>query len=222
MPRQKTAQVFPVDMMNDDVCTLVSIVPFMVSEFKPGIYPGRFVIEPCMDYRKPKILTVGTSVYFIPQFNGDDEMPAHVVKTPCKEIAAAVVNDYMHGQMDVNEECRPGLIWIAGKISSDEFIRLHPSEHITMQKRQLTWFGKLVERADNDWNRYKNHKVVSDNQRFACRALGLEREYLTPEHNEIPIKCPACQTNVVPEAIVCSNCRCILNKEKYEKLTFAA
>jgi hypothetical protein len=210
------------DIENDEKCTIISIVPFPVNEFKPGIYPGRFVMEPCLNYKQPKTLEVGTSVYFIPQYNGDEEMPAHVVKIPCKDIAKSVVDDYLQGQMDIDEYHTPGITFLPGKITSEEFVKHHIAMHISMQQRQLGWFERLVQRADNDWNRYKRHSVVSENQRFACRALGMERDWMTKSASEVPIKCPACLSNCSPEAIVCSTCRCILNKEKYEKLNFAA
>ena len=224
MPRNPSRQ-FPVlaaSIENDDVCSLVSIVPFLISEFKPGIYPGRFVINPCLDPNKPEILQVGTSIHFVPQFNGDEELPAIVVKSTCKDVATAVVNDYMSGQMDVNEECRPGLVFVPGKITSKEFAVHHVQTLLNMKKYQSNWFGMLVRHADNDWNRYKNHKVISDNQRFACLALGLEREWLTPNFEAVPIKCPSCLTNCMPQAVVCANCRCILKPEEYKKLEFAA
>ena len=175
-----------------------------------------------MDYRKPEILHIGTSVYFLPQYNGDEEMPAHVVKVNSREMAESLVKDYLSGQMDVNIDCKPGLSWLPGKISQQDFITKHAELHTNLQKTQLNWFGKLVERADNDWNRYKRHTVISDNQRFAARALGLDKDWLTPNHAEVPIKCPACLTNCMPTAVVCANCRCILDVEKHKKLTFAA
>lgn len=223
MPRnQKIASMLQVSLDDSDKCTLVSIVPFMISEFKPGIYPGRFVIPPCLNAKDPEILTIGTSVYFIPQFNGDEELPAHVIKTAPKDIAKSVINDYMSGQMDVNTDCCPGFVWLPGELTKEEFLNKFALLHLEMKKKQNKWFGKLVERADNDWNRYKRHTVISDNQRFAARALGLNKDWLTTEHHEIPVKCPACFTNCAPQAIVCANCRCILDKDKHSKLSFAA
>lgn len=230
MPRNRQAmQVLPVSLANDDVCTLVSIVPFLISEFKPGIYPGRFVIPPCLNekgetnYKFPETLLVGTSVHFIAQYNGDDEMPSHVVKTYCKEMAESIVSDYMRGQMDCTEFIRPGLVWVRGTISGPEFVKNHVATWMDMIAKQNKWFGKLVDRADNDWRKYHNHMVVSDNQRFAARVLGLDKEWLTrTDSSEVPVKCPACLSRCSPDAILCSNCRCILKPEEYKKLTFAA
>lgn len=224
MPRtRQITQILPVNLDNEDVCTLVSIVPFFISEFKPGIYPGRFVIDPCLDSNKPNTLLVGPSVHFIPQFNGDDEMPAVVIKTSCTDISKSILDDYMKGQMDITPDCCPGLIYLRGKIESQEFMEKHKLLHIEMKKKQFKWFGKLVDRADNDWNRYKRHTVVSDNQRFAAKVLGLKKDWLTQtDSNVVPVKCPGCLTNCSPEAVVCAVCRCILNKEKYDTLNFAA
>jgi hypothetical protein len=218
MPRtHKQFPVLPLSLENEDPCTLVSIVPFIINEFKPGIYPGRFVIPPCMDDNTPEFLKIGASVHFVSQFNGDDELPAIVIKTTAREMAVAVVSDYMQAQMDVTEDCRPGLIWIPG--AQEE---ISAAEHKGMKQKQLRWFGKLVQRADNDWNRYKNNKVISDNQRFAARALGYERDWLNPSIEEVPVKCPSCFTNVDPRAVVCANCRFVLDKKRHEEMTFAA
>jgi hypothetical protein len=223
MPRQhKTFPILAASLENDDVCTIVSIVPFLINEFKPGIYPGRFTIQPCLDSKRPETLIVGSSVHFIQQYNGDEEMPPVVVKTTCKDIATSVVNDYLRGQMDANPDCHPGLSFVRDKISTEELIQNYKPLLAELSRKQLKWFGKLVERADNDWNRYKRHSVVSDNQRFACRALGMEKEWLTVDSNDVPIKCPACFSLCNKAAIVCANCRCVLDQEKFKKLAFAA
>lgn len=194
----------------------------MINEFKPGIYPGRFTIQPCTDANKPEILHVGTSVYFIPQFNGEDELPAHVVKTPSYDIAKSIVNDYLSAQMDTNPECQPGIVWLDNKLTITDLMTKHRDLLQNLKKYQINWFGKLTQRADNDWNRYKRHTVISDVQRFAARALGLEKDWLTPQSHEIPVKCPSCLTSCDKAAVVCANCRCILNQARYKELTFAA
>jgi len=222
MPRKVVSQIPVFDLAKDDVCTIVSIVPFIISEFKPGIYPGNFNIPPCLNPKQPNTLLVGTSVHFIPQFNGDDELPAHVVKTSCKEIATSVVNDYLQGQMDIDDDCHPGIYWIPGNMSGTDFASKHPLKLAEMIKFQMNWFGKLVQRADNDWNRYKRHSVISENQRFAARALNLEKDWITPNSVEATIKCPACLSRCEQAAIICPNCKCILKPEEYKKLTFAA
>jgi hypothetical protein len=222
MSRRSAMQVFPIDLENEDKCTIVSMVPFLISEFKPGIYPGRFVINSCLNPMKPETLVVGTSVHFIAQYNGNDELPSHVVKTISKDIAMCIVKDYMSGQMDVNTDCHPALTWVADKLTGKEFVEKYPKLHLELQKKQLAWFVKLVQRADNDWNRYKNHLVVSENQKFAARALGVEKEWLISNSAEVPVKCIACLSRCDPNAIICMNCRYILKPEEYKKLTFAA
>lgn len=222
MPRQRKVFNIETEIDPTDKCTLISVVPFLINEFKPGIYPGRFIVNPCTDPKQPQFLNIGMSVYFIKQFNGDAELPDLVIKTTSKEIAKSVVNDYMLAQMDVTEECRPGLVWLSGEVTKQEFLTEHVSLYGHMIRAQNNWYGKLVQRADNDWNRYRNSKVVSDNQRFAARALGLEREYLMPDNTEIPIKCPSCFSQILPQAVVCSTCRFILNKKAYNAEDFAA
>jgi hypothetical protein len=203
--------------------TLISIVPFPINENKPAIYPGRFVIPPCLNEDIPNFLEIGTSVHFIEQFNGDEKLPSIPVYTGANTMAHAIVNDYMTGQIgNVDSEARPGLACLEGKVSLAEFVTKHKDLHKQMKAQQLNWFKNLVKQADNDWNRHHNHKIIAGPQIFAAERLGLKKEWMLPSADQVPIKCPACLSNCAPEAVVCSVCRCILKSEEYKKMTFAA
>jgi len=43
----------------------VSISPSLIDEFKPGIYPGHFVIAPCLNDSKPERLVIGASEHLM-------------------------------------------------------------------------------------------------------------------------------------------------------------
>src|SRR5438132_14196669 len=89
--------------------------------------------------------------------------------------------------------------------------------------QQKNWFIKLIKLADDDWEKTRQHKFISDMQRYAAKAVGLERPWIIKpmmlEDNKV-IKCLACQSPISPLAIVCPNCKFILDKEKFESLQF--
>ena len=88
--------------------------------------------------------------------------------------------------------------------------------------RQKAWFIRLVAIADDDWQRYGQHKFISDTQRYAGRTLNLERPWLILQQVESSLSvCPACQVQVHPKAVICSHCRFVLNPVEYKKMQFA-
>jgi hypothetical protein len=203
--------------------TLISIVPFPINEHKPGIYPGRFIIPPCLNEDVPNFLEVGTSVHFIEQINGDEKLPSIQVFTSANQMVHAIVNDYMVGQIgNVDDNARPGLVHLEGKVSLTEFITKYKKLHEDMKLKQLNWGRNLVKQADNDWNRHHNHKIIASPQIYFGNRLGLKREWMILSAEDTPIKCPSCRSNCDPEAVVCAVCRCILNEEKHKKFTFVA
>lgn len=199
--------------------TIVSLVPFPIAEYKPGIYPGFFEI-PGAKNDVPELLVIGDSVYHVEL----DENRTITVKCTSEDIARSVVSDYLVSNLAYNQEADafPGLFWKPGAHDLASIIRNYPGDLELFRNRQLRWYRGLVELADDDWERTRQHKFISDIQRFAAKALKLERSWVViPKVGEGYIKCPACSSSVPFDAIVCSSCRCILNKEKYDALKFA-
>ena len=54
-----------IEHYKDDISTIFSIVPFAVREFKPGLYPGSFNIEPCLNDKDPQLLKIGASEHLM-------------------------------------------------------------------------------------------------------------------------------------------------------------
>lgn len=200
--------------------TLISIVPFKIQEFKPGIYPGFFELAPCKN-NVPEILNIQDSVYHVEI----DENRTITVKCQAEDIAKSLVSDYVVSnlQYSIEANAAPGFMWKPGKLSVNDVLMKFGDDLAALRVTQMNWFSRLVQLADDDWEKSRQHKFISDMQRFAAKALGLDKPWIiTPQTIELRTeKCPACQTLVMPEAIVCSQCRCVLNFEKYEKLKFA-
>jgi hypothetical protein len=205
-----------------DKTTIVSLFPLAIDERKPGIYPGHFAIKPAKD-GDFEILHVGNSVYWV---NFYDDRPPIPVSTPANEIAISIINDFSKNLFgyDAGNEAWPGLFWLEGHLSKAEITSKHADKIAKAKAAQLRWYENLIKLADDAWvGSNKQHRAVSSLQRLACKALGLEREWVVEINTTVgPKYCPACKTRVHEEAAVCSNCRFILDDAKYKTMKFAS
>ncbi len=202
-----------------DQSTIFSIVPFYIFESKPGIYPGNFSIEACANDKEPSRLLVGKSLHLMTV--GGRKEPIRI-ETASYQIAQSIVNDFLNGQLWVDEDSKPGICWIQGNISTNIFLLSHKDMYERMLKTQKNWFIKVIKETDNDWRKSHNSHVVTDHAKFAARVLGLKPEWMMQEEIALNFsKCPACNTMNDPQNAICTNCKCILNKAKYETLAFA-
>jgi hypothetical protein len=207
--------------MSQDKSTVFSICPFPINEFKPGIHPGIFKLNPCFDENKPERLVVGTSNYVI--HIGGKKQPL-LIEQSSMQIARSIVQDLLDAQLWSTPEEHPGICWIQGEISLKEFLERYKEQHEEMKAVQRRWCILIVKKTQDDWNKYKNSRVVSDQARFAVRYLGIDLpEWMTVETVGLQYnKCPACSTMNDPQNAICVSCKCILDEEKFKKLKFVA
>lgn len=204
--------------------TLVSIVPFPIAEFKPGIYPGFFQIPAARSSELPEILVVGESVYHVEI----DENRTITVKCTPEDVAKSIVDDYIISNLaytsktETEDVAAPGVTWFPGKLNIGDIISKYSKALVELKEQQDRWFKKLIRIADDDWEKTRQHKFISDMQRFAAKSLNLERPWvISPKHESGSTKCLACQSLISVEAIICPSCKMIINMEKYKKLQFA-
>lgn len=199
--------------------TIVSIVPFLIDESKPGIYPGTFRIPPVKD-DDIEILVVGNSIHYVYL---DETRGSIKIDTPAQEIARSVVEDFIDSQIESSrlEESHPGLFWVPGEFSKNDVLNKFGDKIKAAREAQNRWYLRLVRMADDDWSRYHQHKSISDTQRHAAKSLGLDKEWLISPKNVVEKRCPGCKSVVHPEAAICPSCRCILDKAKWQALSLA-
>lgn len=201
-----------------DKSTVFSIVPYEIREFRPGLFPGNFLIAACRDEKQPERLVVGASEHIM---EVGDKRPIRVV-TPSFEVARSIVSDFLNGQLWTNDEAKPGICYVQGDISIKDFLEKTPEKHNEMKANQRHWFVNVCKKTDDDWMKYKHHRVVSNQARLAARFLGLDPEWLRAETVGLQYrKCPACSTANDQNNAVCVSCRCILDEAKYKSLKFA-
>jgi len=202
-----------------DESTVFSIAPFEVYDMKPGILPGNYRIPKCTDAKYPSRLVVSKGIHIM--YVGGRKTPIKI-DTPSFQIAKAIVDDCISSQMWCTPGVEnPGLIWFQGDVSEEDFLIKNKNFYDDLIERQRRWFLRICKETDNEWGRYKNHRVVSDTARFASRALGLDPEWMASDEVYGFNKCPACSTMNDKSNVICSNCKLIFDSEAYKKLTFA-
>lgn len=201
-------------------CTVVSLLPFPLAEFKPGLIPGIYNLPPS-DGDVPSILVINEAkhnVYI------DETRGSLGVRDASDEVARSIVEDFLAAQLGVSDGCHPGIFWVVGSWDAEEIPSQFGLELMRAKLAQKRWFVEVCKIADNDWNRYHQHNVISDFQRKAAELLGYTKEsheWMAPSLVMSSQKCPACSSVVSAGITICPNCRCILDKEKYETLEFA-
>lgn len=204
----------------NDISTIFSIAPFAINEFKPGLYPGHFKLEACLDDARPNSLEIKSSVHMMTIGGKKQPIP---VTTPSYEIAKGVVTDFLDGQLFTEEDAHPGICWLQGKVHFADFVEKHADMHQAMKETQRRWLVLVIKKTEDDWKKYHNSRVITDQARFAARALGIPTpEWMSTEEIGMNFnKCPACSTMNDPANCVCTGCRCILDAEKFKTLQFA-
>lgn len=202
--------------------TLVSIVPFPITEHKPGIYPGKFHIGASKD-NVPEVLVIGDSKYHVEI----DENRSITVTCQSEQLAESIVEDYIISNLAFSRELNsaPGIFWVPG-VHTVLDISIKFSEKLKeVRERQVIWFKRLVSIADDDWEKTRQHKTISDMQRFAAKSLGLDKPWIVNAASEVAVmgqaKCFACKSIISSEAIICPSCKFIIKPEEYKNLKFA-
>jgi hypothetical protein len=201
-----------------DISTVVSLVPFDIREEKPGLYPGRFYIPASKD-NTPSILFVHTGLHFVYL---DETRGSVRVKDLSGDIANSIVKDYLSSQLGSDDNARPGLFWLPEEVSLLTLTSKHKDLLEENKRVQKNWFINCCKIADNDWQRYHQHNVISHTQRIMADLIGWrpeEHEWMSPLTTLKTTPCPACGLQTT--AAICPNCRCVLDKERVKDLTFA-
>ena len=202
------------------LCTVVSFMPVKVHEVKPGVFPSTFDFEPS-DGKIPSVLHVGAGTYHV--YLDQDRGSIKVIDAP-DVVARAIVNDYQVSQIGIADNARPGLGWFPGKLSAAEILVVHPERVQGILASHTQWLKNICFMADNDWNRYHHHNVISDIQRRAADCLHLDptlHEWMNIQAESGMRTCPACGSAIRPDVVVCSVCRCIIDAERYKQYQFA-
>ena len=196
--------------------TIISLVPFDIEEQKP-VYPGHFFIPGAKEDDIEILVVENVHCFkYIDMDRGTDK-----VAIDSEELAKAIVEDYVNSQLAVRpgDNIAPGLFYIPGEHTKIEVKTKYKDIISSYKKKQVNWFEILVRMADDDWEKTRQHKIISGIQRYAARYLNLNRPWLIEPQMT---KCIACRNTVETEAIICPTCKAILKPEEYKNLQFAS
>jgi hypothetical protein len=197
---------------------IVSLVPTEISEQKPGLHLANYVI-PESDCENPVVFFVQATLYskYVGEQVGTIALPVSAY-----ELAKSIVNDYKNCQFGVETNAQPGLFYCHVKeFENKKWLENKIEETKVIQKN---WFNNLIKIATDQYKEKGKLSAVSDFQRKIAKIMGLtDKDYawIMERSNEISLnKCIACLEKVDKNAVVCSSCGCILDKERYSKLAF--
>jgi hypothetical protein len=213
----------------EPAATVVSLVPFPISEFKPGMTPDKFELPPAPegDFSTLLVKKCKHGVYL------DENRPVLIVPTAPEEVAEAICFDYKKGQMGIAlDEAEPALFWVQGDYHIDPqnidrnkrnaLLAEFATEFREAERKQVQWFKNLVASADDAWSKFHQRGMISVPQRIAAARLKLDREWLLEAEVTAALsECPACFEKVHPKAILCRSCNAVLKPEEYAKIQFA-
>jgi hypothetical protein len=163
--------------MNPQGATIISICPFPIDEFKPGIIPSNFHIDPAAE-GDISILNLGNDIKSrmrVPVVGNVIDMNISPI-----DMARAIIEDRLTGQLYASPEAKPGLFFVEGTYSKPEAKIQFKKEIADMDLIQKNWFIHLVKIADDD-----SILEVADKRCVAC---------FSQMHQKATI-CPICKTN---------------------------
>lgn len=204
-----------------DKCTIVSIYPKNITEFKPTVQPPVFNI-PAGTYEKPSTLIVEPGSWWR---EIDAEQPLLEIPIPSIVMADSIVRDYANGLLACNMgDAMPGLFYVQGPVKSEEVKLKHKVELDAAKIKQNNWYAALVKLADVMWSRTNGNPIaISDDMREAAKELGEQREWMRDFEKVGLVRCVACGNLRDPRFPICSTCKAIADPEMAKKLnlTFA-
>lgn len=191
-----------------DRCTIVSIFPKEIIEFKYTIEPGRFVI-PKGSYEDPGILTIGSSSWWK---DYDVEQPMLEIPVNSIQLADSIIKDYSNGMLGCNmSDCMPGLFFVLGEQTKLQIQANFKEKLKDAKTKQDNWYRVLVRLADSLWARTGgNPLAIWEEMKVAAIALNENDKPWLKSHQIAEMeRCVACGTLKNPAYPVCPACKAI-------------
>lgn len=207
-----------------DKCTLVSVYPNSIVDFKHTAFPQKHYIEGAADNDFSITVLEGASWYKMME----EGQPTLEIGIPSSEVARAFVQDFISGLPEyVPEVASPGLFYCYGEYDKKTILKYVSPEGVEFKdllakarERQKQWFLRIIQMSDKDWARTNgNPRSVGDTARMAAEKLGITGKAWMQDFVAIQKSpCKACGTFIDPIYPVCPNCKTVVNVEKFKEL----
>lgn len=195
-------------------CTVANFTPFEYVEKKPGQVPDEYIIPPATENDTiPGILHVKNthSNLYMPlqEYTYRVPIPGDVL---ARDIAFALVSAKLEFEYGVSE---PAIFAVEGHHSAYAINHDFKKEVERALVKQAEWCRRLVKMADDDWQRLRQHKMITDVQRWAAKRLQLNREWrdiATPVTALLEtVNCQFCGTLRLKNVAICPSCRQVVD-----------
>lgn len=191
-----------------DKCTIISIFPQEIKEFKYTIERGEFHI-PKGTYDNPAILVVGGSSWWK---DYDVEQPLLEIPVSSIVLSESIVKDYCNGMLGCDmDTAMPGLFFVLGEQTIMEIKMRYRKKLEDVKVKQDNWFRILVKLADSLWARTNgNPLVIWDVMRLAAIELNLkDKAWIKDFTAQELIRCVFCGGMRNPQFPICPVCKAI-------------
>ena len=200
--------------------TIISIAPCQIIQSNPSLVPPDILIAACVDENKPVLHRVDdiSTIEYIPlkeKGKGGRLNPVSGL-----DYAKALVNDFLTSVIYSNpgESATPGVIAVEGQVLVDKI----PLDVMnSLKERQARWQDIVIKKTDDMWNKFGQHKFIMEIAITIAKKLNLEREWAKKSSESFMKVCPACMIPIHPLASICSNCRTIIDPDRYKKFELA-
>ena len=144
------------------------------------------------------------------------------IKTPAITVAESIVRDFMDSQYMAGDDARPALRCMPGEWAPIELVTDKVQQERLEHENafQLEWFKRLIVIADDEWQKFHQHRMITEVQKVAASRLPLVREWALDHKPENIVDCPGCGAVINKKVAVCRECGCIINMDIYKTLHF--
>lgn len=208
-----------------DKSTVVSILPKIINEYKPTIFPSRFII-PAAKLDDFEILVIEPASWYLANVN--EGMAPTEIQVNSAQLAKSIVTDYCNGIFLCNmRDIMPGLFWVLGAhnrisvlTSTDEHGKTFQELIKEEREKQKRWYMANVQVADSLWARSNgNPLAISDDARLAAEVLQLkDKPWMQDQQTVQMVNCRACGELINKSFPVCKHCHAIVDTAKAKEL----
>src|SRR5258708_3644037 len=180
--------------------TLVSLCKYPIRETRPSVVPFEYILEESKS-GTPTVLVIGhgrSALYLVER---PDTFP---VPVPVEELATDLVNGHLTSQIEYSEDAHPAFFWLDGVYTPKEVMEKQRDTVAYYLSKQNRWYMKLIKAADDNWNKNKQRRMISDKYIIAANALNIKKEWaeLSLLHDNLGpgltlIDCPFCMFKVL-------------------------
>lgn len=201
--------------MSDSI--IVSVCNFPVVQTIPGVLPGEYIVEAAAPGEFTITVVKEASN---PTYIDEDRGTLHRT-LPSKQIADSIIFDFVTSQLGIGEDCAPGMFAVEGVFTPEQVRTKLASELARVKRMHANWAKRLVEIANDEWEKNHQYQHVSDIHRRAAVYLEMKPEWLSvTAHKDTQQKCRVCKSEIDAQALICPVCKVHLKPDQLAKEKF--